>query len=33
MCFPDGHSETLAASLQSALFPGWTAPLSAIFPA
>jgi Uma2 family endonuclease len=29
--FPDGHSETLAAGLQSALFPGWSAPLSAIF--
>jgi Uma2 family endonuclease len=30
--FPDGHSETLASDLQSALFPGWSAPLSAIFP-
>jgi Uma2 family endonuclease len=29
--FPDGHSETLASGLQSALFPGWEAPLSAIF--
>jgi Uma2 family endonuclease len=29
--FPDGHSETLAGGLQSALFPGWSAPLSAIF--
>ena len=29
--FPDGHSETLASGLQSALFPGWVAPLSAIF--
>lgn len=29
--FPDGHSETLAAELKSALFPGWSAPLSAIF--
>jgi Uma2 family endonuclease len=29
--FPDGHSETLATGLKSALFPGWTAPLSAIF--
>jgi Uma2 family endonuclease len=29
--FPDGHSETLAAGLQSGLFPGWSAPLSAIF--
>jgi Uma2 family endonuclease len=29
--FPDGHSETLAAELTSALFPGWSAPLSAIF--
>jgi Uma2 family endonuclease len=31
--FPDGHSETLATGLKSALFPGWTAPLSAIFTA
>ena len=31
--FPDGRSETLAAELHSALFPGWSAPLSAIFPA
>ena len=30
--FPDGHSETLATELLSALFPGWSAPLSAIFP-
>ncbi len=29
--FPDGHSETLATELQSALFPGWSALLSAIF--
>jgi Uma2 family endonuclease len=29
--FPDGHSETLAGELRSALFPGWSAPLSAIF--
>jgi Uma2 family endonuclease len=29
--FPDGHSETLASDLQSALFPGWSASLSAIF--
>jgi Uma2 family endonuclease len=29
--FPDGHSETLAKDLQSAMFPGWSAPLSAIF--
>jgi len=29
--FPDGHSETLAAGLQSALFPGLSAPLSAVF--
>ncbi len=29
--FPDGHSETLATGLQSGLFPGWSAPLSAIF--
>ena len=29
--FPDGHSETLASGLQSALFPGCSAPLSAIF--
>jgi hypothetical protein len=28
--FPDGHSETLAPGLQSGLFPGWFAPLSAI---
>jgi hypothetical protein len=31
--FPDGHSETLATGLRSALFPGWSAPLSAIFKA
>jgi Uma2 family endonuclease len=31
--FPDGHSETLATELRSALFPGWSAPVSAIFPA
>jgi Uma2 family endonuclease len=30
--FPDGHSETLARELQSALFPGWSAALSSIFP-
>ncbi len=29
--FPDGHSETLATELRSDLFPGWSAPLSAIF--
>jgi Uma2 family endonuclease len=29
--FPDGHSETLATELKSALFPSWSAPLSAIF--
>ena len=29
--FPDGHSETLATDLRSALFPGWSAPLAAIF--
>ena len=29
--FPDGHSETLATELGSSLFPGWSAPLSAIF--
>jgi Uma2 family endonuclease len=29
--FPDGHSETLASDLRSALLPGWSAPLSAIF--
>ena len=29
--FPDGHSETLATELHSALFPGWSAPLSAVF--
>ena len=29
--FPDGHSETLANDLHSALFPGWSAALSAIF--
>jgi len=29
--FPDGHSETLATELRSTLFPGWSAPLSAIF--
>jgi Uma2 family endonuclease len=29
--FPDGHSETLATELRSALFPDWSAPLSAIF--
>jgi Uma2 family endonuclease len=28
--FPDGHSETLADDLKSALFPGWSAPMSAI---
>jgi Uma2 family endonuclease len=29
--FPDGHSETLGSDLHSALFPGWSAPVSAIF--
>ena len=29
--FPDGHGETLASDLQSALFPGWSAPLAVIF--
>ncbi len=29
--FPDGHSETLSGGLQSGLFPGWSAPLSAVF--
>jgi Uma2 family endonuclease len=29
--FPDGRGETLATELRSALFPGWSAPLSAIF--
>jgi len=29
--FPDGHSETLSDTLHSALLPGWTAPLAAIF--
>jgi Uma2 family endonuclease len=29
--FPDGHGETLADGLHSALFPGWSAPLDAIF--
>jgi Uma2 family endonuclease len=29
--FPDGHRDTLAGALQSALFAGWSAPLSAIF--
>jgi Uma2 family endonuclease len=29
--FPDGHSETLSTELRSALFPGWSAPLTAIF--
>ncbi len=29
--FPDGHGETLAPHLHSALFPGWTCELSAIF--
>jgi len=31
--FPDGRSETLATELRSALFPGWSAPVSAIFAA
>lgn len=31
--FPDGPSETLSAELQSGLFPGWSAPVSAIFTA
>ncbi len=30
--FPDGPSETLATELPSALFPGWSAPVAAIFP-
>ena len=30
--FPDGHSETLATELRSALFPDWSAPIAAIFP-
>jgi Uma2 family endonuclease len=29
--FPDGHSETLATELRSALFPGWSVPMSTIF--
>ena len=29
--FPDGHSKTLAVDLESALFPGWSAPLPPIF--
>ncbi|MGP0073451.1 MAG: Uma2 family endonuclease [Bryobacteraceae bacterium] len=29
--FPDGHSETLSTELHSALFPGWSAPLTAVF--
>ena len=29
--FPDCRSETLSDSLRSALFPGWSAPLAAIF--
>jgi len=28
----NGHSETLATELHSALFPGWSAPVAAIFP-
>lgn len=28
--FPDGHSETLADTLHSALFPGWSAPLARV---
>jgi Uma2 family endonuclease len=31
--FPDGRSETLATEMNSALFAGWSAPVSAIFPA
>jgi Uma2 family endonuclease len=31
--YPDGHSETLATGLKSALFLGWSAPLSAILTA
>jgi len=31
--FPDGHSETLAENLRSALFPGWSVPVAAIFTA
>jgi len=30
--FPDGHSETLTDGLRSTLYPGWPAPLAAIFP-
>jgi Uma2 family endonuclease len=30
--FSDGHSETLATDLHSALFPGWSAPVAVIFP-
>jgi hypothetical protein len=30
--FPDGHSQTLANDLRSALFPGWSARLDSIFP-
>jgi Uma2 family endonuclease len=29
--FPDGHSETLSDTLHSALLPGWTASVAAIF--
>jgi Uma2 family endonuclease len=29
--FRDGHSETLADNLRSALFPGWSAPVAGIF--
>jgi Uma2 family endonuclease len=31
--FPDGHSETLAELLHSAMFPGWSAPVAGIFAA
>jgi Uma2 family endonuclease len=29
--FPDGHSETLADVLRSAMFPGWSAPVAGVF--
>ena len=31
--FPDGHSETLADTLHSALFPGWSASVADLFAA
>jgi Uma2 family endonuclease len=31
--FPDGHSETLADTLRSAMFPGWSAPVADLFAA